>query len=85
MADPLTTSGVHLVQISWGAISLLIVILGFFIKSWINAVTKKLECKQDKSVCNERFPITQDNVSKLFTHRHPIRSEAEETGGVVIP
>ena len=75
----------HMLQILWGLNTLLIIVIGFLGKNWMNGISKKLGCKQDKVVCDERFPILQSNNDKLFTHRHPLAEGSSETGGVVIP
>jgi len=72
-------------QMLWGVNSLLIVILGFVVKSWISSVTKKIGCKQDKVVCAERYPKIEKNIDGLFTHKHPLNDGERETGGVIIP
>jgi len=72
-------------QMLWGVNSLLIVILGFMVRSWVTALTNKLGCKQDKVVCNERCPHIQQDIVNLFSHKHPIVEDKNETGGVIIP
>jgi len=48
-------------------------------------ITKKLSCKQDKSVCSERHPVLSSNIEGLFRHKHPIHEGKDMTGGVIIP
>jgi len=69
----------------WGVNSLLIIILGFMVRSWVTALTNKLGCKQDKAVCAERYPTLKDNIDSLFTHKHPLTNDDNQTGGVIIP
>ena len=76
-------------KILWASISILIAILGFFIRSWVLAVKEdfkglkvKLDCKQDKSVCAERYPKLKDDVDKFYKHAHHLGSNKEKTGGV---
>ena len=69
----------------WGLNSLLIVILGFMVRTWVNGIGKKLNCKQDKAVCNERYPDLKADVSTIFKHKHPLSSaDRDMTGGVII-
>ena len=86
-------------QVLWGFSSLLIVVLGFFIKSWMNRIKedfggvkdeiksliRKLDCKQDKTVCGERYPQIQRDLENFYKHKHPLNCTKDETGGVVIP
>jgi len=79
-------------RLLWAVSSLLIVVLGFFIKSWMNrisedfrAVLKKLDCKQDRSVCNERYPNLRKDSDNFYRHKHALNCSKDETGGVVIP
>ena len=86
-------------QVLWGFSSLLIVVLGFFIKSWMNRIkedfggvkdeiktlVKKLDCKQDKSICSERYPKIKDDLDNFYRHKHALNCNKDETGGVVIP
>jgi len=72
-------------QLLWGLNTVLLIVLGFMIKSWVNGITKKLSCKQDKSVCSERHPVLSSNIEGLFRHKHPIHEGKDMTGGVIIP
>ena len=79
-------------KLLWGFCSLLIVVLGFFIRSWMNrlsqdfaSLVKKMKCKQDVAVCNERFPAIRDDLSKFHKHKHVLNCNKDETGGVIIP
>ena len=69
----------------WALNSLLIVILGFMIKNWVNGVSKKLDCKQDKSVCQERYPTLKKDSENFYRHKHTMNCDKDETGGVIIP
>jgi len=69
----------------WGVNSLLIVILGFMVRSWVGNINGKMASKQDKAVCKERYPNLKADVTTLFSHKHPVREGQDETGGVIIP
>jgi len=72
-------------QMLWALNSLLIIILGFMIRNWVQGVTKKVDCKQDKTVCKERYPSLKANMDALFRHKHQLHERSDTTGGVVIP
>jgi len=92
MIEPKPITDLSQIQIAWAVITLLIILLGFFIKSWFNGINKsfdnlvkKLDCKQDKSMCADRYPRLQGNINELFRHKHPIKERSDETGGLFIP
>ena len=97
-------------RLLWVFSSLLIVVLGFFIRSWMNRsredtqevkadvrreilgvkqdireVVKKLGCKQDLVVCNDRTLVNQKNADNFYRHKHFLNCDKDETGGVMIP
>ena len=80
-------SDIHDPKILWGSITLLIMILGFFIRGWVTSVKEdfktvkeKLGCKQDKALCDERHPKIRDDIDNLYSHKH----SKDDDGGVVI-
>jgi len=82
----------HGTQILWAINSLLIIIVAALIRNWASGLTAKFDnlsdkmiCKQDKTMCNERYLKLDKNVESLFTHIHPIREGKDQSGGVIIP
>ena len=78
-------------RLLWAVSSLLIVVLGFFIKSWMNRISedfrmvlKKMDCKQDKSICQERYPTIRSDLDNFYKHKHNLNCNKDETGGVVL-
>ena len=79
-------------QMLWGLNSLLLLILAFMIRSWVNGISKKFDtlagklgCKQDKTVCAERYPGLKSDIATLYKHKHPTDGEQGTTEGVIIP
>ena len=79
-------------KLLWVSISILIAILGFFIRSWVLSVKEDskeikgmLTCKQDKTICQERYPDIKRDLGNFYAHVHPVNCEKDETGKVVIP
>ena len=79
-------SDIHDPKILWGSITLLIAILGFFIRGWVSSVKEdfkgvkdKLACKQDRTLCDERYPKIQDDIDNLYNHKH-----SSDEGEVII-
>jgi len=79
-------------QLLWAANTVLLVILGFFIRMWINGVKEKeyknekmLDNKIDKVTCLERHEDLKKDVSALFRHKHPLYKDRDQTGEVIIP
>ena len=59
----------------WAVNSLLIILLGFFIKSWINSVEKRLALKLDTAICEERDGHHCREIDKLEKHKHASTGE----------
>jgi hypothetical protein len=59
----------------WAVNSLLIVGVGFFIKSWIGSVESRLEAKLDKTICEERDGHHCKEIEKLEKHKHASTGE----------
>lgn len=60
-----------------------VVINGFFMKSWIQGIEKKIEKKLDAFLCEERNGDVRSKCDILFRHKHaPVRPDG--TGGEVI-
>ena len=78
---------IHDPKILWGSITLLVAILGFFIRGWVTSVKEDfrmvkddLKCKQDKTMCDERYPKIQDDIDNFYGHTH----SKDENGGVIV-
>jgi hypothetical protein len=86
MADPVTIIDAHVtVKVLWGITTLLLGVMVWMVKGWIGSVTKKLNCKQDIAMCEERYPKIDRDIKLLFKHKHPIYTDDEKTGEVIIP
>jgi hypothetical protein len=79
-------------QVVWGVVTILVAVSGFMIKVWmknmsekVKVVNDKLTCKQDKTVCAERYPNLKSDVAILFRHKHPIVEGESMTAEVIIP
>jgi hypothetical protein len=66
-------------KVLWILNSLLIIALGFFMKSWINSVEKRLEKKLDAALCDERNERHCLEIDKMQKHKHA------STGEVILP
>jgi hypothetical protein len=66
-------------QLLWGITSFLVVLLGFFVKRWMDKMEAKLELKLDAIMCEERHPKLELACEKLFRHKHAT------TGEVIVP
>jgi hypothetical protein len=60
----------------WGLNSGLIIVLGFFMKKWINDLERKIDGKADKTTCDK----THDILDK-YAHSHALSG----TSGEVVP
>jgi hypothetical protein len=63
------------VQTLWGINSILLLVLGFFIRGWITKMEKKIEAKLDAVTCTERHELSSEKCEKLFRHRHATTGE----------
>ena len=78
-------------RILWAMNSLLIVILGWFIRAWINGVKtdvdgmkKDVRDKADAELTEKEFGRVDGKIRSLFRHKHPIYKDREKTGEVII-
>lgn len=78
-------------RILWAMNSLLIVILGWFIRAWINSVKTDAEgikndvkSKADAELTEKEFGRVDSKIRSLFRHKHPIYKDREKTGEVII-
>lgn len=72
-------------QLLLGVNAILITSLGFFIKSWIGKMEKKLDGKLDAVLCGERHERSSVSCDKLFRHRHAPSLPDSRGGEVIIP
>jgi hypothetical protein len=73
------------VQLLWGINTLLLVILGFFIRMWISRLEKHVDEKLDTILCEERHALTTTSCDKLFRHKHaPVHPDGRG-GEVILP
>ena len=76
-------------QMLWGINTLLLAVLGFFVKNWMATLTKELDkmdkrisTKLAKAICVERNSSVKCECAKMRNHRHaPVTGER---GGEVI-
>jgi len=70
-------------QLLAGINTILLAVLGFFIKSWVTKLEKRLDGKIDVILCGERHGSTEKSCDILFHHRHaPVHPDGR--GGEVI-
>ncbi len=79
-------------QLLWGINTVLLVILGFFVKIWIARLSAdaakmetKVEGKLDLLLCVERHGISTTACAKLFGHRHSPCQPDGRGGEVIMP
>jgi hypothetical protein len=64
----------------WALNSLLIILLGWFIRSWINGLERQISKKADSGTIEKDI----SRLNLLFRHKHPIYKDREKTGEVIL-
>jgi len=68
----------------WAINSLLIILLGWFIRFWMSDLKKCVHDKADSKSVEKEFDRVGSKIRSLFRHKHPIYKDREKTGEVII-